>query len=82
MNILLTGSTGYIGRLLGQRLLERSGLRLRLLVRDKGRIPDIFLNRTEIVEESRQLMGFNCQSHRMSHGIGRGTFFFELHSLR
>ncbi|MCA1796160.1 MAG: NAD(P)H-binding protein [Desulfuromonadaceae bacterium] len=36
--ILITGATGYIGKKLKQRLLERSDLRLRLLVRDPARI--------------------------------------------
>lgn len=36
--ILITGATGYIGRKLKHRLLERSDLRLRLLVRDPTRI--------------------------------------------
>lgn len=36
--ILVTGATGYIGRKLKHRLLERNDLRLRLLVRDPARI--------------------------------------------
>ncbi|MGM0416947.1 MAG: NAD(P)H-binding protein [Thermodesulfobacteriota bacterium] len=36
--ILITGATGYIGRKLKQRLLERDDLKLRLLVRDPARI--------------------------------------------
>ena len=35
MKVLLTGSTGYIGRRLKQKLLEDKNIKLRLLVRNK-----------------------------------------------
>ena len=35
MNVLLTGSTGYIGRRLKQRLLNDENINLKLLVRNK-----------------------------------------------
>lgn len=38
MNLLLTGSTGYIGGKLKERLLEDRTIRLRLLVRDKNKV--------------------------------------------
>lgn len=50
MNILITGATGYIGRRLKARLLDKSGYRLRLLVRNKNKVRPSVRNKVEIVE--------------------------------
>jgi uncharacterized protein YbjT (DUF2867 family) len=77
MNILLTGSTGYIGRLLGQRLLELPELRLRLFVRDERRVPDIFQSRTEIFE------GDTFQTGTLQEALdGMDTVYYLIHSMR
>ena len=41
MKILLTGSTGYIGRRLKQKLLEDKNIKLRLLVRNKKSVCEL-----------------------------------------
>ena len=50
MNVLLTGSTGYIGRRLKKKLLENKNINLRLLVRNKKSISDTIKNKVEIIE--------------------------------
>jgi len=37
--VLITGATGYIGRRLKDRLLKRPELALRLLVRNRHKVP-------------------------------------------
>ena len=41
MKILLTGSTGYIGRRLKQKLLEDKNIKLKLLVRNKKSVCEL-----------------------------------------
>jgi uncharacterized protein YbjT (DUF2867 family) len=48
--ILITGSTGYIGRRLKDRLLQRSDLEIRLLVRDRDKVRQSVVQQVEIVE--------------------------------
>lgn len=48
--ILITGSTGYIGRRLKNRLLQRSDLEIRLLVRDRDKVRKSVIQQVEIVE--------------------------------
>jgi uncharacterized protein YbjT (DUF2867 family) len=48
--ILITGATGYIGRRLKNRLLERDDLSIRLLVRNKNKLRPSVLNKVEVVE--------------------------------
>ena len=50
MKVLLTGSTGYIGRRLKQKLLEDENIELRLLVRNKKSISSDVKNNLEIIE--------------------------------
>ncbi|WP_282754871.1 SDR family oxidoreductase [Desulfuromonas thiophila] len=48
--ILITGATGYIGRRLKDRLLQRADLQLRLLVRDPNRLRPEVRQRVEVVQ--------------------------------
>lgn len=50
MKILLTGSTGYIGRRLKQLLLKDENLQIKLLVRNKNRFPPQTNKNIEIIE--------------------------------
>lgn len=50
MNVLLTGSTGYIGRRLKKKLLKNKNINLRLLVRNKKSISDTIKDKVEIIE--------------------------------
>jgi len=50
MKVLLTGSTGYIGRRLKEKLLEDKNVQLRLFVRNKRKIRDKYKDRIEIYE--------------------------------
>ena len=50
MKVLLTGSTGYIGRRLKEKLLEDKDIQLRLLVRNKKSISNDIKNKIEIIE--------------------------------
>jgi len=50
MKVLLTGSTGYIGRRLKQKLLLDKNIELRLLVRNKKSISPDILDKIEIIE--------------------------------
>ena len=50
MKVLLTGSTGYIGRRLKEKLLEDENIQLRLLVRNKKSISSDSKNQIEITQ--------------------------------
>ncbi|MDD2886678.1 MAG: SDR family oxidoreductase [Aliarcobacter sp.] len=50
MKVLLTGSTGYIGRRLKKRLLEDKNIDLRLLVRNKSSLSNEIKDKLEIVQ--------------------------------
>lgn len=50
MKVLLTGSTGYIGRRLKKRLLEDKNVDLRLLVRNKSSLSNEVKDNLEIVQ--------------------------------
>ena len=50
MKVLLTGSTGYIGRRLKKRLLEDKNIDLRLLVRNKSSLSNEIKDNLEIVQ--------------------------------
>jgi len=50
MKVLLTGSTGYIGRRLKQQLLKNSIIDLRLFVRNKNSISSEVLQKVEVFE--------------------------------
>jgi uncharacterized protein YbjT (DUF2867 family) len=49
-NVLITGATGYIGRRLKDRLLQRSDLNLRLLVRNRAKIRPDIQKRLSVIE--------------------------------
>lgn len=49
MTVLLTGATGYIGRRLKDRLLERDDIRLRLLVRNPHKLSRSLGQQVEVV---------------------------------
>ena len=50
MKVLLTGSTGYIGRRLKKKLLEDKNIDLRLLVRNKNSLSSDVANNIEIIQ--------------------------------
>lgn len=50
MKVLLTGSTGYIGRRLKQKLLDDKTVELKLLVRNKKTISPTILDKVEVIE--------------------------------
>ena len=50
MKVLLTGSTGYIGRRLKKKLLEDKNIDLRLLVRNKNSLSSDITNNVEIMQ--------------------------------
>ena len=50
MKVLLTGSTGYIGRRLKEKLLEEKDINLRLFARNKKTFSSKTINSIEIVE--------------------------------
>jgi uncharacterized protein YbjT (DUF2867 family) len=50
MNILLTGATGYIGRLLKEELLKDEQVKLRLFVRDPSKLKIKDNHRVEVVQ--------------------------------
>lgn len=50
MKVLLTGSTGYIGRRLKQKLLDDESIDLKLLVRNKKTISPTILDKVEVIE--------------------------------
>ena len=50
MKVLLTGSTGYIGRRLKKKLLEDKNIDLRLLVRNKNSLSSDVANNIEIMQ--------------------------------
>ena len=50
MKVLLTGSTGYIGRRLKQKLLDDETVELKLLVRNKKSISPTILDKVEVIE--------------------------------
>jgi uncharacterized protein YbjT (DUF2867 family) len=74
--ILLTGATGYIGRRLKTRLLGRSDLSLRLLVRNRNKISPATRERVEIVEGDT----FNVQALDTALA-GVHTAFYLIHSM-
>jgi len=75
-NILITGATGYIGRRLKDRLLQRSDLRLRLLVRNKNKVRPATLQKVEIVEGDT----FNTEVLRAALD-GIDTAYYLIHSM-
>ena len=76
MNVLLTGSTGYIGRRLKQRLLNDENINLKLLVRNKKSISETIKNKIEIIEGDT----FNKESLKLALKDVH-TAYYLIHSL-
>ena len=76
MKVLLTGSTGYIGRRLKQKLLEDKNIDLRLLVRNKKSISPSLLDKIEVFE------GDTFDKISLEKALeGIDTAFYLIHSL-
>lgn len=74
--ILLTGATGYIGRRLKDRLLKRSDLKLRLLVRNRNKVRPATLQKVEVVE------GDTFDSEALNAALeGIDTAYYLIHSM-
>lgn len=77
MNILITGATGYIGKKLTLKLLQEPNHRLRLFVRDAGRIPDDLKSAVETSEGDT----FNTAS--LQNALeGIETAYYLIHSMK
>lgn len=76
MKVLLTGSTGYIGRRLKHKLLENKDIELRLFVRNKDSISEEVSKKIEIFEGDT----FDKDKLRMALK-GVDTAFYLVHSL-
>jgi len=79
--ILLTGSTGYIGRRLKQQLLKDENVRLSLLVRHPGSLglavrerADIFVGSTFDIEVLSRAMKGVQTAYYLVHSLGSGDF--------
>ncbi len=48
--ILITGATGYIGRRLFEKIESRKDIILRLMVRNKNKLPPSYLDKAEVVQ--------------------------------
>jgi len=78
MNVLLTGSTGYIGRRLKNRLLSSGEkINLRLLVTDRRQVEEEAAARVEIVEGNT----FNAAALKAALK-GIDTAYYLIHSMR
>ncbi|NCB12274.1 MAG: SDR family oxidoreductase [Erysipelotrichia bacterium] len=75
MKILLTGSTGYIGRRLKQKLLENDNIELRLMVRNKKSVCEL-AKKVEIIEGDT----FNKDALRLALK-DVDTAYYLIHSL-
>lgn len=76
MKVLLTGSTGYIGRRLKEKLLEDKNIQLRLLVRNKKSISADSKNQIEITQGDT----FNKESLKEALK-GIDVAYYLIHSL-
>ncbi len=74
--ILITGSTGYIGRRLKDRFLNRSDLSIRLLVRNKKKVRPSVYQQVEVVE------GDTFNKEALSEALnGIDVAFYLIHSM-
>lgn len=78
--ILITGATGYIGRRLKDRLLERDDLKLRLLVRNPDKLRsgldqrvDVVVGDTFNVESLRHALAGVDVAYYLIHSMGTGA---------
>lgn len=76
MKVLLTGSTGYIGRRLKQKLLEDKNISLRLFVRNKKSVSTHLHDSIEIIEGDT----FNLEALEEALS-GVDTAYYLIHSL-
>jgi uncharacterized protein YbjT (DUF2867 family) len=84
-NILLTGATGYIGRRLLEKLLNRPDFSVRLLVRNTRKIRSHVPDRVEIIEGdtfdldvlAKAANGINT-AYYLIHSMGSGEDFHQL----
>ncbi len=84
MNILLTGSTGYVGRRLEAKLLEDPSVRLRLFVRNAKKVGESARSKVEVTEGDSlnrealdgALKGIDC-AYYLIHSMGSGEDFAE-----
>lgn len=74
--ILLTGSTGYIGRRLEQALRERQGISLRLLVRNAKKLTTKTCQQAEVIE------GDSFDTQVLARALeGIDTAYYLIHSM-
>lgn len=74
--ILLTGATGYIGRRLKERLLQREDLQLRLLVRDPEKL------RTQALEQAQMVIGDTFDLDALTRALdGVDVAYYLIHSM-
>jgi uncharacterized protein YbjT (DUF2867 family) len=74
--VLVTGSTGYIGRRLTHRLLETSALNVRILVRNRNKVQTAIADQVEIRE------GSTFDSASLAAAVtGVDTAFYLIHSM-
>ncbi|XPV70239.1 MAG: SDR family oxidoreductase [Halarcobacter sp.] len=76
MKVLLTGSSGYIGRRLKQKLIEDKNIQLRLFVRNKKTLSSKISDSIEVVEGDT----FNKESLKEAL-TGIDTAYYLIHSL-
>ena len=76
MNILLTGSTGYIGRRLKQKLLKETNHNIRLYVRNKKSVSKNLPSNVEVFE------GDTFDKEKLTTALqGVDTAYYLIHSL-
>lgn len=83
--ILITGATGYIGRRLKERLLQRTDLSLRLLVRNRDKVRPDVLEKVEVIEGDtfnpialeKAVRNIDV-AYYLIHSMGSGVDFEEL----
>lgn len=82
--ILITGATGYIGRRLKDRLLERDDLRIRLLVRSPDKLRrsvdgkiDVVVGDTFNIESLRNALTGVDAAYYLIHSMGTGADYAE-----
>ena len=74
--ILVTGATGYIGRRLTQRLLEKASVNVRILVRNRNKVQVAIVDQIDIREGST----FDVPSFEQAL-LGVDTAFYLIHSM-
>jgi len=76
MNVLLTGSTGYIGRRLKEKLIKNKEVKLRLLVRNKDSVSSNALEVADVIQ------GDTFTIDSLNEALkGIDTAYYLIHSL-